>query len=108
MFYNFQEWSSKDIINEFEMVAFTSLNNAKSFATINASEIYSAVGKIAALRSEYDNNEHKLTLKPNAVALNDGHEQIQNDGISITNKTHHASNSTSLVLTIGENFITKW
>ena len=108
MFYNFQEWSLKDIINEFEMVAFASLNNAKSFATINASEIYSAVGKIAALRSEYDNNEHKLTLKPNAVALNDGHEQIQNDGISITNKTHHASNSTSLVLTIGENFITKW
>ena len=88
------------------MVAFTGLNNSNSFATINASEIYSAVGKTAALRSEYDNNEHKLTLNPNA-ASNDGHEQA-NDGISITNKTHYASNSTSLVLTIGENFITKW
>ena len=88
------------------MVSFTSMdNNAKSFATINASEIYSTVGKIAALRSEYNNNGNKLTLKSDE-GLSDGLEH--NDGISVTNKTHSGSNSTSLVLTIGENFITKW
>ena len=87
------------------MVAFTTMGSAKSFATINASEIYSAVGKIAALRTEYNNNENKLTLKPDE-GLNDGQEH--NDGISVTNRTNSGSNSTSLVLTIGENFINNW
>jgi hypothetical protein len=90
------------------MVAFAALSKAKPFATINASEIYSAVGKIAALRSEYnsnESNENKLTIKP-GEGLNDGQEH--NDGISVTNKTNSGSNSTSLVLTIGENFITQW
>ena len=87
------------------MVAFTSLSKAKSFATINSSEIYSAIGKIAALRSEYNNNEEKLTVKP-GEGLNDG--QGHDDGISVTNKTNSASKATSLVLTIGENFITQW
>ena len=87
------------------MVAFATLSKAKSFATINASEIYSAVGKISALRSEYNSNENKLTTNPGEGSV-DGQEH--NDGISVTNKTNSASNSTSLVLTIGENFITQW
>ena len=87
------------------MVAFATLNKAKSFATINASEIYSAVGKIAALRSEYNSNEKNLTIKP-GEGSNDVQEH--NDGISITNKTNSGNKSTSLVLTIGENFITQW
>ena len=86
------------------MVVSASLLGDKSLATIDASEIYSALGQTAALRSEYNNIEEKSSAKLAGVS-----EVIEeNDGISVTNKTAVGSNSTSLVLTIGENFITKW
>ena len=87
------------------MVAFGTLGKGKPFATINASEIYSAVGKIAALRSELDSEENKVNIKAGGTFNED---PLHGDGISITNKTNSASNSTYGVLTIGENFITKW
>ena len=87
------------------MVAFGTLGKGKPFATINASEIYSAVGKIAALRSELDSEENKANTNAGG-SFNE--EPLHGDGISITNKTNSNSNSTYGVLTIGENFITKW
>ena len=86
------------------MVVSASTIEAKSLATIDASEIYSALGETAALHSEY--NSADGTSNPRSSGM--GETVEGNDGISVINKTVSGSNSTSLVLPIGENFITKW
>ena len=48
---------------------------------------------------------HKANIKAGGTFNED---PLHGDGISITNKTNSNSNSTYGVLTIGENFITKW
>ena len=91
-------------MNIMKVLLFISLINVvESLATVDVSEVYSALAKMTTQPSinKGANNGRRDTSKNN-------NGDLKSDGISVTNKTDTGNNSTSLVLTIGENFITKW